>query len=400
MNLRAKIFDGHDALHWLAGLAIACGLMSSYIFTWNTGNRPWFEPRLAIDGPSYARDMVALASSSDFIHLNDLYHSPGYQVYLGCIDSVCGGQSVFRYIKLLAWILAALCMAMVFRLGEFRFGRHVGAVAAVLLAFSFKWKAYINLLQYEIPLAFVLTGLAFLFSWILPRTSRPDGPLTILTGLVLAAACFLHFRFLLLVPLSAWSFWILRADGLRRSKKAACLVLFLSPPLLAVGCWSAYQTSRLGEAVVVQRIAPWSRQFRLHNHLQAQGFAYPYVESVEPSGWPFVARKPGRYLQLIVERFLYLWDFRKDIWYIGPSPSGFEYLFHLAACLLFFAGVALKLQVDLTSGLFRQNAIIYCIVSVALAGPILSTGSSRFLVPILPLVCLFQSYALVRAAAC
>lgn len=371
---------------WAALPAVAGVLLFSTL-TWYTGAEPWFDPALSVDGQSYAQGMMEIAGSRDFLRLKDLYHSPGYQLYLGALCRVAGPRRVFGLIKALAWLMGVLCVVLVFWLGEACFGPYAGAIAATLLAFSSKWAAYINILQYEVLLAFDLTLLAAALM-LAPAQDAAEPAWIAVASLCLSAACFLHFRLLVLVPLAAWALW-------RRRRKMGLVLLLALPPLAASAAWSAYQSHRLGRLVVIQDMSAWSDQFRMHNHPASRGFAFPYIPPVEPSGAAFVASRPLSYLWLVKERFLYLWDFRKDVWYVGPTGTS-DLLLRLAACLLFFGGLALRLSQGPRGRDGSRDEVLYIILATGFAGPLLSTGSSRFLVPILPFVCLFQSYAVRR----
>lgn len=62
----------------------------------------------------------------------------------------------------------------------------------------------------------------------------------------------------------------------------------------------------------------------------------------------------------------------------------------------FIGGVAVKLRLDLWAHAFEETAPLYAALATGFAGPLLVYGSSRYLVPLLPLVSLFQAYAAVR----
>ena len=98
-----------------------------------------------------------LSEKNDFLNLEDTRHSLGYQIYLAIIYKIFPDKDkIFRVIKIISWITNFLCILLIFYLGEKYFCKYAGAIAAVLLSFSFKYLVYINLLQYEILVSFLL----------------------------------------------------------------------------------------------------------------------------------------------------------------------------------------------------------------------------------------------------
>ncbi|NNN06760.1 MAG: hypothetical protein HKL90_12745 [Elusimicrobia bacterium] len=263
--------------------------------------------RLLIDTPSYLRGMESIAHAGDFLRLQDVYHSPGYQIYLGFFRLLIGRTDrTLVAVRLAAWLLGALCVAMVFRIGEKRFERGSGALAAVILTYSRPWRVYAGLIQYEVPLGFLL----LLGVWLLVERPRPPRRWVWGAGFSAAAAAMIQLRML------PWSF--LAAAVSRRARRATWAGL-LAPSVLIVGGWSWYQSHRLGRTVVVADVLPGL--FERGNNPNALGYAFPYRPVLEPSGLRFVAARPARFVWLVSQRFLYLWDIKRDIWSLEPSLS-------------------------------------------------------------------------------
>lgn len=315
--------------------------------------------------------MEAVAARGPAAVLDDPLHSPAYPLYLGALRKVLGHpERAVRAAKLLAWAATAAACALLVAAGE-AWAPGAGWTAAVLLAWSWKWLIYSNVLQYE-----TLAGLLLLLAQARPRARLA----------ALAAACALHPRFLLCWLAGAGRRW-------RWALPAAALVALALAP---------------GRDKILFQAG---RMWRLANNPAAEG--YPLIGDepktvegdvserlVEPSGWSFVARKPLSFLGLTGERFLYLWDVKRDYW-TAYDPLLYRPWRHPPALALlqtsllglFVCGAALRLRKK-----DPDARLAGALLAAALLPPLLSFGSSRYLVSALPLVCLFQAYGLVEAA--
>ncbi|UCH12034.1 MAG: glycosyltransferase family 39 protein, partial [Candidatus Omnitrophota bacterium] len=141
----------------LSFVIIFIGLFNSLRFTISTGNQPWFDDRLCIDARHYKRGMSSIVTSNDFFNLKNMSQSPGYQIYLAVVYKIFPDDNkIFKIIKMISWIMSLLSTGLIFYLGEKYFDKYVGAVSAALFSFSYKYYVYINLLQYEVLLGFLL----------------------------------------------------------------------------------------------------------------------------------------------------------------------------------------------------------------------------------------------------
>jgi hypothetical protein len=350
-----------------------------------TGSRPWFLPRLQIDGGSYLRGMIS-ARSAGPLALGDLYHSPGYQIYLAVLDRFAGNDvGAIIAAKALSFMMLVACTFMTWRLGRARFSAGAAAAAPVLLAFSPAFAAYVCLLQYEVPLAFLLTA-----HLVLLRRAEREERFFAPAGVAAAAAAMVQVAYLPLAAFGALAAAANRGGGPRRRRVLA----YLAPVVLIVGGWSAYQSARLGRFVLVT--TGTDARFALGNNPRAVGVAFPYPSVIEPVGFAFIRDRPGRFLWLVGQRFLYLTDLKRDIWSIPIPFAGSAWGAAVPAVwlALFAAGCALILRRDLRTGRWTSRLPIYGTILCGFVPPLAVFGSSRFLLPLIPVIALFHGYAL------
>lgn len=389
---------------------IFTGLFTSLQFTLSTGNQPWLEERLIIDGNNYIGGMNSIIAGNDFLHLENTRQSPGYQMYLALLHMIVRDQNIiFKVVKMIAWVVTVLSSGLIFYLGERYFGRYVGAVAAMLFSFSYKYHAYINLLQYEVLAGFLFLVYVYLqLALISCQKTRLRSMLLVATGTVATVICFIHFRFLYVIPFGLLYLYISgrrypydRQRPFRHMLSA--LFLFILPFLLLFVTWSVYQSSVHHEVVVGQD--GLVSLFNEYNSIHSVGWAYPPPEKIEgPLGVAFIVSYPGKFLWLIKERFLYLWDLKKDIWYVGHPLIGyldkrfnkevFALPFYLVCFIAFFIGMLQKAAADVKRGYIEVTSCFYFTLLPALIIPLFVFSSSRYLVPVVPLIILFQAYVI------
>ncbi len=372
----------------LAIAAVGFTLVLAFVI-W-TGPQPWFEPRLQIDGGNYLRGMLS-TTQTGLLGLQDLFHSPGYQLYLGLLYRLLGSdRAVILVVKGISFLMLLGCGAMVWALGRAWFSGATAATALVLLAFSPAIAVYVSLTQYEVPLAFLLTLHLLLLS---QEKAKPR--CFALAGLVGALACLIQVACL---PLMLASAVVLYLRSERAGRALVCLA-YLAPLVALVGGWSLYQSLRLDQFIVVTSAS--GQRFALGNNPGAQGYGFPHPLVSEPTGFRFLAQMPGRFLWLVGQRFLYLWDLKPDIWTIelpiGGSQLGF--VLHLLSFVVFAFGFAVKLAEDHRAGALLRRAPIYLTFLGLFVPPLFVFGSSRFMVPVAPVVALFQGFALVTIFA-
>ncbi len=390
-------------------LIITIGLLLTARLTLETRDQPWFIGVLKIDGPYYITGMNIIADTGDFLNLEEIYHSPGYQVYLGALKRIFPfDRGFFFATKLLSGILFLFTVILTIAIGERHVQKHSGWVAGAILAMSLKMEVYCNLLQGEILQAFSFTLLVFLLlTWNPSRRGKSGALLLVAVSLLAASLSFQQVRFLPLIPLSLICIF-LKAN--RNESESASLgrafrasMLFLAPCLLLIGFWSWHHSKAEGKPILIGT----GSEFRLQvaYNPNATGASFPYPEIIEPTGMDFVVSHPTRVAWLLRERFLYLSNWKRDIWDLGNpvhlhrnlkiEPSSFEIPVHVAGTILFFLGIALRVSRKSTRRPNSSDCLLYSwIIAVTLA-PMLVFASSRFLIPALPAIALFQSYAAI-----
>src|SRR3989339_305298 len=399
--MKRKYFPGvNPARYIFTAAACAISLFLSLLHLIHTGNRPWSEERLAINGPSYLRGMVSILEKNNFLDLEDLRHAPGYQIYLSFLYKTFPlEKQYFILVKTASWGFFLLTLLLVFRIGEKHFGRYTGIFGVLIMAYSHKAFVYISLLQYEIPALFLTTLLLYmLLEW--SPGCRYSVLYLICCGLLAGLAALLHIRFVLLFA-AGIIFLFLRMPKESFSARLKYTAVFIFPFLFLFGSWILYQSFRLGEFFSGTTDIRWL--FSLRNNLNAQGYNFPYPVLSEPSGFAFILGQPLVFFKLLCLRILYLWDLKRDIWYLGHPISslffpskGFpaEFIFNLTGMLLFICGMFLKLIRDIKEGWFRKRMPLYLFFAALPVASLLISSGSRLLIPVLSLVALFQGYAL------
>jgi CHASE2 domain-containing sensor protein len=97
------------------------------------------------------------------------------------------------------------------------------------------------------------------------------------------------------------------------------------------------------------------------------------------------------------QRFLYLWGIKPDVWALPPSVflrTGLRAVY-IIACLGFFLGIFFS-WAKRKEFLAKLQWKIYLVLLGVLGPPLLLYGNQRFLIPVIPLVAIFQAIALVE----
>jgi len=177
------------------------------------------------------------------------------------------------------------------------------------------------------------------------------------------------------------------------------IILLTSLVLLAV--WSFAQSISQGRTVFLME----GSEFRFHvaNNPNAVGYSFPYPDIVEPSGWQFVLSMPGQWLWVIGQRALYLFGIKRDIW--APPPEGFRSgpigsysLLDLISAIVFAAGLILVMSRVRRRELSEEPQAGILLLACVILPSLFIFGSKRFIVPVIPLIALFQGYAIVATA--
>ena len=383
---------------WIAFVTAGCMLSIRFMIVF--WEEPWPYPVLTIDGQSYMKG-AAGATWATLVRLDDLYHSPGYQLYLRFLFAAVGSpQAMTHASKLVSLLMFFASAVLLYRLGRRWFEPPVAQIAVALFLFSESWRYYCNMLQYEVLTGFLM--LVFLSMLIsaesstAPKVSRLNG---IGMGLVLAFISLIQMRYilLLLVPL-IYSTLIQRKSmsvrDLRQNGTA------LSTSLVLLAAWSFAQSLDHGRAVFLME----GSKFRFHvaNNPNAVGYSFPYPYVVEPSGWQFVFSMPARWLWLIGQRTLYLFGIKRDIWALPPKgfrsgPIGSYSLLDVISVIVFATGLIFAMNRVRRGELSDEVKAGTLLLAFVMLPPLLIFGSKRFIVPVIPLVALFQGYAIVAA---
>ena len=362
---------------------------------------PWPHPILTIDGQSYLKG-AAGAGWATLFNLHDLYHSPGYQIYLRVLFAALGAPAAAIHAsKLLSLLMFFASAVLLYRLGSRWFQPAVAQIATALFLFSDSWRYYCNMIQYEVLTGFLmLLFLSMLMSAQSARSPKISRLYGIGMGFVLAFISLIQMRYvaLLLIPLLYSA--LIQGKGLSiQDLRQNGTILLTSLVLLAT--WSIAQSLGQGRTVLLMEGSAF--RFRLANNPNAMGYSFPYPSVVEPSGWQFLLSMPGRWLWLIGQRALYLFGIKRDIWALPPEgfssdSIGSYSLMDLISVIVFATGLVLamsgvrrrKLSYELKAGILMLACVILPALSIF--------GSKRFIVPVIPLIALFQAYAIIVSA--
>jgi hypothetical protein len=380
----------------VALVAVGCGL--AIRFTMLFWSEPWPEPILTIDGKSYLNGAAGAGWTSLF-ELRDLYHSPGYQIYLRFLFAIFGSsEAVIHASKILSLLMFFATAVMLYRIGRRWFEPGVAQIAVVLFLFSACWTYYCNMIQYEVLAGFLmLLFLSMMISTEPSGSSKTASLNSIGMGLVLAFLTLIQMRYGLLVMVPViYGAIICRKESSRvHFRQIGILCVTMIVPLAA---WSLAQSLSHGRLIVVMDGSAF--RFHVANNPNALGYSFPYPEVIEPSGWQFISSMPGQWLWLVGQRALYLAGIQRDIWALPPQgfgsgPIGSFSPLDMIGMAVFAVGLTLalvsirrgKLTAEITAGILLLAGVML--------PPLLIFGSKRFIVPVIPLLALFQAYAVV-----
>ena len=381
-------------------LAVA-GCVQAIRFTILFWGQPWPDQILTIDGRSYLNDAVG-AGWATLLNLKELYHSPGYQLYLRVLFAALGSMgAMIEASKLLSLLMFLASAWLLYRLSIRWFHAEVAYLAVAIFLLSESWRYYCNMIQYEVLTGFVmLLSLSILVKVEGSALGRLSWLRDIGAGCLLAFISLIQMRYLalLLIPLLSPLMTHGRAMQLKALRHNG-LVIFMS--LLMLATWSLAQSSNQGRAVVMMD----GSQFRFHvaNNPNAVGYAFPYPDVVEPSGWQFILSMPAQWVWLVGQRALYLLGIKNDVWALPPEDFtsgriGTYSIFDIISMGAFAFGLVLaeyRCRGGELSDSYRMASLL---VACVMLPPLLIFGSKRFIVPIVPFIAMFQSYAIVKTA--
>jgi 4-amino-4-deoxy-L-arabinose transferase-like glycosyltransferase len=330
-------------------------------------------------------------------------HPPGWMALLAGVYAIAGHSYVVG--KLVSWVALVATVALCAWTADRMYGRRAAAIAALLCASSPGLRAYVGTLQYE-----VVTAAWFMLLVVLAaRVTETAGARTILSraavaGVAGAALVLTRETFAPVVMLAALWIWSrLRGHPRRLVSVGFFIAAAAAPPVI----WSAVQTVQHDRLIVVAEKGP--KEFRLGNNPLANGtYNEPLVGMAEPSGVEFIRRHPDRAAELVLRKGLYMFGVLRDGWMAPHPPS--VWLWRASTGVLplslidpvvrggwLLAACAIALY---AFGAERWRAwwIVPASVAAILAEHMVTLGSFRFGVPLLPALYVISSGPLDRAA--
>src|SRR5262249_18723187 len=138
-------------------------------------------------------------------------------------------------------------------------------------------------------------------------------------------------------------------------------------------------------------------RFEVANNPHALGYAFPYPQVVGPVGWQFIFSMPGQWLWLIGQRALYLFGIKRDIWALPPQgfgsgPIGSLSVVDLIGAIVLAVGIFFAANGIRRRNLKQESLIAMLLLGCVILPALLLFGSKRFLVPVVPLMALFQAF--------
>jgi len=112
---------------------------------------------------------------------------------------------------------------------------------------------------------------------------------------------------------------------------------------------------------------------------------------------------PGQWLWLLGQRAFYLFGLKRDVWALPPQglrsgPIGSYSLLDAAEMVVFAIGLLLILSRIRRGQLSEELTAAVLMLACVMVPPLLIFGSKRFIIPVIPLIALFQAYAFVIIA--
>jgi 4-amino-4-deoxy-L-arabinose transferase-like glycosyltransferase len=354
-------------------------------------------PNLETDAAAYDAFARDFAATGDLAALPSK-HPPGWMLMLAAVYAVAGPSYVAG--KLVSWHALVVAVGLCAWLAKRMYGAAPAAIAALLCASSPGLRAYVGTLQYEI-----VTGT--LFALLLVMSVRvvdsPGGrPLlrrAVAAGLAGAALVLTRETFVLVVMIVACWMWarLRRADA-RQALLASALMIATAalPPIV----WSVVQSVHYERLILIAEKGP--KEFQLGNHSLANGtYNEPLVGMGEPAGWPFVRAHPGRALELAFRKLLYMFGVLRDGWsaphppavWIWRASTGILPLPSLESVVrggwLLLASVAALVLLGRYG--WQRWWAVPASVGAILAVHLITLGSFRFAVPLLPILYVLAS---------
>lgn len=348
-----------------------------------------FNPQFRIDSETFVAAGEQMHRDRSLFFPERYHNSLGMKVVMALWFRAGGGNDFYGmklinfalYLATIGILAVAVARATQVRLW--------GLVFATLVSYSVPYATYTATLQYEIILSFVV-ALAF-FLCLGPLSPRRCFAL----GFLLALAPLFRSNFLLLFPCLVLALAVQLKSG---ERKAVLIPLTLGFLFLALP-WNLAHTIHSGQPYFYERVkvSPFKRGL----NPDARGYNFPYPKKLEPSGLAFVQKYPVKYANLVWLRLEYLAGLWPDIWFVESywteltqSQLGWDVvrsrrLVVYLSVLLLACGVLANLKTP-----YRGRAYLLGLAVVTLSPHFFIGASTRFAVPIYPILIFFQTLGL------
>ena len=378
-NKSSKIFL--NGLYLFLIFFFAFSLLQTVDYFFQNWHLPWPSPNLAIDGPSFLK---VLEDPIQVFPLKNLYHSPGYQ-YFVLFSQIIPFVKSFQAIKIAQGFLYLLSFILLFWNLKKGFNLTISLIGICFLGLSFPFSSYINLIQGEILQGFLLLSLFSLFHFKIrhPQKTSFEKLILGLTSIFLFFLIITQIRYLpLFLLLPFYSLFLLKKNILGTQWPFKIFLITFS----LLFFWSLGLSLKKQKLVFISTGSEKRLNYAYNKNATGEAFPYPKIEG--KSGLDFMLDSPGKVSKLIKNRFLYLFEFKKDIWHLGnPLNMLFwnnrdefykneQFIYSSLKLLSFILGLYfLSIHNPIFTGLIFLFS--FCI----LIGPLLVFASSRFLIP-------------------
>ena len=332
-------------------------------------------------------------------------HPPGWMIVLATVYAFINSSYVAG--KLVSWLALIVIVIAGAWLAHRVFGRIAGVIAALLCASSPGLRGYVGTLQYE-----VLTAALFLVFLVLTiRTADADSRAlayrrALWAGVVGGALVLTRETFVLVVPIAALWLWQRLRPALARDAPRVALVVVAIAAAPAIA-WSAAQTLHYERLILISEKGP--KEFELGNNPLANGtYNEPLVGMIEPAGIPFIQQYPLDALRLAGRKVLYMFGVLRDGWAV-PHPAA-TWIWRATTGVIpltliepAVAGGWLLVACVISIVLLRREGrrrwwVLLVSAAAILAVHVITIGSYRFAMPLLPLFYVLASGPLAAAA--
>jgi 4-amino-4-deoxy-L-arabinose transferase-like glycosyltransferase len=370
-------------LHRWGLLAAGLALGLSVWFVLAMRMHPLFDPLLPGYDMTVFHQWAIRISEGALSDGRAFYQAPLYPYLLGALYALTGPSILAA--KLLQAVVGSLTVLTTYLLGCRLFGRRAGLIAAILTAITPIFPFYeIFLLRATLV---TLLNIAFLLAL---HSFDPDKPLrtSVLAGALLGLGAIARANLLVLWPVAAAWVWL----GIKNRRQKAISVAVLT--LAAVAVISPVTLhNRLVDGQWALISTNFSENWKIGNSYDSTGgFVYPEKELVPVLSVDFVKLQARKALKLAAD-------------YEQPNNVNFYQLqpenpWLAAGNLLswgFFICFGL-MGIVLTCGRWRQLFPLYCYLLFYGGTLVLFFVTSRFRVPLWPVLILFSASGLDRVA--